>query len=70
VTNPATPSTPLDDSSRQSPQASRNDRLCDSRHSPAAKAASEMAARVVAALEERLAVVLATAEAALDRQPW
>jgi hypothetical protein len=29
-----------------------------------------MAARVVAALEERLAVVLATAEAALDRQPW
>jgi len=30
----------------------------------------EMAARVVAALEERLVVVVATAEAALDRQPW
>jgi predicted ArsR family transcriptional regulator len=30
----------------------------------------EMAARVVAAVEERLVVVLATAEAALDRQPW
>ena len=30
----------------------------------------EMVARVVAAVEERLAVVLATAEAALDRQPW
>jgi hypothetical protein len=30
----------------------------------------EMAARVVGAVEERLAVVLATAEAALDRQPW
>jgi hypothetical protein len=28
-----------------------------------------MAARVVAALDERLVVVLATAEAALDRQP-
>ena len=30
----------------------------------------EMAARVVAAIEERLVVVLATAEAALDQQPW
>jgi integrase len=30
----------------------------------------EMAARVVAAVEERLVIVLATAEAALDRQPW
>jgi hypothetical protein len=30
----------------------------------------EMAARVVAAVEERLVVVLATAEAAPDRQPW
>jgi hypothetical protein len=30
----------------------------------------EMAARVVAAVEERLVVVLATAEAALDQQPW
>ena len=30
----------------------------------------EMAAHVVAAVEERLVVVLATAEAALDRQPW
>jgi Phage integrase family len=30
----------------------------------------EMAARVTAAVEERLLVVLATAEAALDRQPW
>jgi hypothetical protein len=30
----------------------------------------EMAARVVAALEERLVVVVATAEAALDQQPW
>jgi integrase len=30
----------------------------------------EMAARVVAAVEERLVVVLATAEATLDRQPW
>jgi len=30
----------------------------------------EMAARVVAAIEERLVVVLATAEVALDRQPW
>jgi hypothetical protein len=29
-----------------------------------------MAARVVAAVEERLVVVLATAEAALDQQPW
>jgi hypothetical protein len=29
-----------------------------------------MAARVVAAVEERLVVALATAEAALDRQPW
>jgi hypothetical protein len=31
---------------------------------------SEMAARVMAAVEERLVVVLATAEAALDQQPW
>jgi integrase len=30
----------------------------------------EMASRVVEAVEERLAVVLATAEAALDQQPW
>jgi len=30
----------------------------------------EMAARIVAAVEERLVVVLATAETALDRQPW
>jgi predicted ArsR family transcriptional regulator len=30
----------------------------------------EMATRVVAAVEERLVVVLATAEAALDQQPW
>ena len=30
----------------------------------------EMAARVVAAVEERLVVVLETAEAALDQQPW
>jgi hypothetical protein len=30
----------------------------------------EMAARVMAAVEERLVVVLATAEAALDQQPW
>ena len=30
----------------------------------------EMAARVVAAVEERLLVVLATAEATLDQQPW
>jgi integrase len=30
----------------------------------------EMAARVVAAVEERLVVVLATAETALDQQPW
>jgi Phage integrase family len=30
----------------------------------------EMAARVVTAVEERLVVVLATAEAALDQQPW
>ena len=30
----------------------------------------EMAARVLTAVEERLVVVLATAEAALDRQPW
>jgi predicted ArsR family transcriptional regulator len=30
----------------------------------------EMAARVVAAIEERLTVVLATAEAAFDQQPW
>jgi hypothetical protein len=29
-----------------------------------------MAARVVAAVEERLVVVLATVKAALDRQPW
>jgi hypothetical protein len=29
-----------------------------------------MAARVVAAVEERLVIVLATAEAALDHQPW
>jgi hypothetical protein len=29
-----------------------------------------MAARVVAAIEERLVVVLATAEAAVDQQPW
>jgi integrase len=31
---------------------------------------AEMAARVVAAVEERLVVVLATAETALDQQPW
>jgi integrase len=30
----------------------------------------EMAARVVAAIEERLVIVLATAEVALDQQPW
>jgi predicted ArsR family transcriptional regulator len=30
----------------------------------------EMAARVVAAVEQRLVIVLATAEAALDEQPW
>jgi integrase len=30
----------------------------------------EMAARVVAAVEERLVIVLATAEAAADQQPW
>jgi integrase len=30
----------------------------------------EMAARVVAAVEERLVIVLTTAEAALDQQPW
>ena len=30
----------------------------------------ETAARVMAAVEERLLVVLATAEAALDQQPW
>jgi Phage integrase family len=30
----------------------------------------ELAARVVAAVEERLVVVLATAEAAVDQQPW
>ena len=30
----------------------------------------EMAARVVVTVEERLVTVLATAEAALDRQPW
>ena len=30
----------------------------------------EMAARVVAAVEERLVIVLATAEVALDQQPW
>ena len=30
----------------------------------------EMAARVVAAVEERLVVVLVTAEAALDQQSW
>jgi hypothetical protein len=29
-----------------------------------------MAARVVAAVEERLVVVLVTAEAALDQQSW
>jgi hypothetical protein len=29
-----------------------------------------MAARVLAAVEERLVIVLATAEAALDQQPW
>jgi hypothetical protein len=30
----------------------------------------EMAARVTAAVAERLVVVLAIAEAALDQQPW
>jgi hypothetical protein len=30
----------------------------------------EMAVRIVAAVEERLVVVLATAEGALDREPW
>jgi integrase len=30
----------------------------------------EMATRVVVAVEERLVVVLATAEVALDQQPW
>jgi hypothetical protein len=30
----------------------------------------EMAARVVGAVEERLVVVLVTAEVALDQQPW
>jgi predicted ArsR family transcriptional regulator len=30
----------------------------------------EMAARVVAAVEERLVIVLATAETTLDQQPW
>jgi len=30
----------------------------------------EMAARVLTAVEERLVVILATAEAALDQQPW
>jgi hypothetical protein len=30
----------------------------------------EMAARVVVAVEDRLLVVLATAEAALGQQPW
>jgi integrase len=30
----------------------------------------EMAARVATAVEKRLVVVLATAEAALDQQPW
>ena len=30
----------------------------------------EMAARVIAAVEERLVVVLATAEATRDQQPW
>jgi integrase len=30
----------------------------------------EMATRVVAAVEERLVIVLTTAEAALDQQPW
>ena len=30
----------------------------------------EMAARVVTAVEKRLGVVLVTAEAALDQQPW
>jgi hypothetical protein len=29
-----------------------------------------MAARIVAAVEQRLVIVLATAEAALDKQPW
>jgi hypothetical protein len=29
-----------------------------------------MAARVVTAIEKRLVVVLTTAEAALDQQPW
>jgi hypothetical protein len=29
-----------------------------------------MAARIMAAVEERLVVVLATAEATLDQQPW
>jgi hypothetical protein len=29
-----------------------------------------MAARVVAAIEERLVIVLTTAEVALDQQPW
>jgi hypothetical protein len=29
-----------------------------------------MAARVVAAVEERLVIVLMTAEADLDQQPW
>ena len=30
----------------------------------------EMAARVTAAVAERLVIVLATAEVALDQQPW
>jgi hypothetical protein len=29
-----------------------------------------MAARVVTAVEQRLVIVLATAEATLDQQPW
>jgi hypothetical protein len=33
-------------------------------------ATPEMAARVVAAVEERLVIVLATAETTLDQQPW
>lgn len=32
--------------------------------------APELAARVVTAVEQRLVVVLGTAEAALDQQPW
>jgi hypothetical protein len=30
----------------------------------------EMAARVVTAVEQRLVIVLTTAEATLDQQPW